>query len=102
MDIDIDDNNDNNYVAALLKDSYCCPVKLLERLIRVKAVVYQIVTSQLIQFRGFLSLLLVLYAPSSPLASTKKESMNFKNYMNRHYQVVKSTSGGEMNCIIVV
>ena len=35
MDIDIDDNNDNNdnYVAALLKDSYCCPVKLLERLI---------------------------------------------------------------------
>ena len=58
MDIDIDDNgdnndnNDNNYVAALLKDSYCCPVKLLERLIWVKAVVYQIVTSQLYSSEG--------------------------------------------------
>ena len=33
MDIDIDDNNDSNYVAALLKDSYYFPVKLLGRLI---------------------------------------------------------------------
>jgi hypothetical protein len=96
MNIDIDDNNDNtdnndnNYVTALLKDSYYFPVKLLVLPCKAWSESKQSYT-KLLPSNWYSS----HCKTPHHLSASGKKSMNFTNYINRHYQVVWKVREGE-------
>ena len=94
----------DDYVTALLKDSYYFPIKLLVKLDlsqsnRIPNCYLPIDTIQKVP----LHCIIPPYVDVGQVRSVRngKESMDFTNYINCQYQEVKSTRGGKMNCIVV-